>query len=162
MVSIIKDIKDLKWYRPKNPLKEENLILLKGLPFTLPKTFIELLKISDGGRLEYDFYYYDVAFKDIVGSGISVLYGIEKDDYGYDLITSYQRPPAFFPQGLVPLGAGGNSNRICFDYRADPKTNNPPVVFWNFGSNEGEDVSFLANNFDEFLIILKEPDDDEA
>jgi hypothetical protein len=150
----------IKWFERKEPLKGENLVILKKIPFLLPKSFIDLLRISDGGEVDYNFSYYDEAFRDTIGSGISIIYGLGEDPYKYDLINAYNNPPEFFPKGLVPFGAPANSDRICFDYRRDPKTDNPPIVYWCAGSSEGEDVSFLANNFDEFLQILRAPEEE--
>ena len=79
---------------------------------------------------------------------------------GKYIVGNYNDPAEFFPKNLVAFGRNGGSDLICFDYRAEPNTDNPPVVYWIFGRNEGEDISFLANSFEEFLGILKEPEED--
>ncbi len=50
----------------KFSIRRKNLILLKDFPFKLPKIFIDLLKISDGGRVDYVFDYYDEYFQELL------------------------------------------------------------------------------------------------
>ena len=75
------------------------------------------------------------------------------------------------PEHLVPIIYDGGGNYVCFDYRHDPKTDNPKVVFWFHEEagclEEGLEVYFIANSFDEFLDCLfdsrteKEKEEDE-
>jgi len=65
-------------------------------------------------------------------------------------------------RGIIPFGITGFGDYICFDYRADPKTDNPPVVYWAHEFNEGEDVIPLAPNFEEFLDMLMSEEEAEA
>ncbi|WP_218459882.1 SMI1/KNR4 family protein [Rickettsia sp. TH2014] len=79
-------------------------------------------------------------------------FGFDKKEYFIthnNIIDIYNNPAEFFPKNLVAFGIDGGGNKICFDYRADPNTDNPPVVYWIIGYNEGEDISFLAYNFEE-------------
>jgi hypothetical protein len=170
MVQKINTVKDIIWCSKVSPLDIQNLILLNQIPFTLPKAFIDLLKISDGGFVDY--------------IGIGEIYGIctpstkirnrnyysfETGSYGtqeffvtyHDIINQYHNPPEFFPERLLAFGSNGSGNRICFDYRTDPKTDNPPIVYWDHGADIGEDVWFEANNFEEFIKTLKEPEGKE-
>jgi|GEM_PF-5398092 len=125
MVQIIKNIKNIKWYVKNSSLKEKNLVLLKNFLFELPKLFIELLKISDGGRVDYVFNYYDKHFHELLisGGGIGQIYRIctksskmlnrnyDPDGFGYDkkeyfitynnIIDVYSNPAEFFPKNLV-------------------------------------------------------------
>jgi hypothetical protein len=184
MVRQINNVEDIEWFDMNPPLKDNDLIILKTFPFKLPKEFNELLKISDGGYVDYEFNYYDMYFDQVIEMGIGEIYGIctpstkmrnkNYDPYSnryydqheffitdHDIINHYNNPPEFFPKNLVAFGCTGNGDQICFDYRSDPKTDNPPIVYWNHEADIGQDVSFVANNFVEFIRMLKEPEDDE-
>lgn len=180
MVQEISNIKDIVWYRANNAANDKDISLLNDFLFTLPKTFIELLKISDGGYIDYDFDYFDLSFNNMTVGSIGEVYGVATesveslnkyyDPFGseyeqqeflinyHDIINRYHDAPGFFPKNLVTFAQTGNGDMVCFDYRADPTTNNPPVVYWNHEAYEGEDISFVANNFDEFITMLREPE----
>jgi cell wall assembly regulator SMI1 len=64
-----------------------------------------------------------------------------------------------FEDGLVPFGDNGGGDDICFDYRNDRATNNPPIVIWNHDMGLEHRVVFIANNFEEFVNMLYEPED---
>jgi SMI1 / KNR4 family (SUKH-1) len=76
-----------------------------------------------------------------------------------NLLDVFLSQPEFFPQNLIAFADTGGGDFICFDYRQDQLSNNPPVVLWQHEADEGEVVSFVAHNFEEFLSILKEPTD---
>ncbi|MDP8034272.1 SMI1/KNR4 family protein [Pasteurella atlantica] len=64
---------------------------------------------------------------------------------------------------LVAFGVCANGDYVCFDYREDPKGNNPKVVLMYHDDHiENEDgtlsmvVNFVANSFDEFMEMLHE------
>ena len=128
---------------------------LNLIPFKLPENFIKLLSLADGGNIDYDFDYYAVDSNQSMSDGISFIYGLNANE---NLIDNYLNPPEFFPKNLVAFGENGGGNMICFDYRMDLNTNDPPVIYWDHEANVGQDVSFLAHNFDDFLKMLKEPD----
>ena len=64
-----------------------------------------------------------------------------------------------FEDGLIPFGDNGGGDMICFDYRHDKTTNNPPIVIWNHDMGFDHRVVFVANNFEEFINMLHEPED---
>ncbi|PCJ28922.1 MAG: hypothetical protein COA94_03385 [Rickettsiales bacterium] len=154
-------VNSIKWTRKNKPITEEQLKLLQKIPFIFPTMFIQLLKHSNGGVLDYDFNYCDIEDKRVMEGNIPCIYGVELK---YDnLIKEYHAPPEFFSKNIVAFSDTGGGNYVCFDYRSNPKTDNPPIVYWNHESCEGEDVSFIAKDFESFLRMLKEPeyDDDE-
>ncbi|MDR1402016.1 MAG: SMI1/KNR4 family protein [Puniceicoccales bacterium] len=59
-----------------------------------------------------------------------------------------------FEDGLVPFGTNGGGDLICFDYRNDRITDNPPIVIWNHDMGLEHRVVFIANNFEEFVNML--------
>lgn len=181
MLQKISNVKDIKWIECNPSIQEKDLALLRDIPFKLPKSFIELLKINNGGTVDYEFDYYDLYFEETVVGGIDEIYSVNTktdkiinphyrvfgdENYGQQefyvshsgLVYYYYHPPEFFPKNLIAFGENGGENKICFDYRQDQATDNPPVVYWISSHDIGEDVSFLANNFMEFLAILREPE----
>lgn len=156
---MVQKIEDLKWCEKNEALTSQNANLLEQIPFTLPVSFIKLLHISNGGDIDYDFDYFDEDLKKNMSSGINILYNLSLNENYENFMYLYYNPPEFFPKKLLAFGGDAGGNQICFDYRKNPKTNNPPIVYWDHEASEGRDVSFLANNFSEFLLMLKESDD---
>ena len=64
-----------------------------------------------------------------------------------------------FEDGLIPFGENGGGDMICFDYRKNKDTDNPPIVIWNHDMGLENRVVFIADNFEEFVNILHEPED---
>lgn len=160
MVSKLTSVDSIKWDDRNKPLNLDDLLMLTQIPFVLPIKFFELMQISDGGYVDYDFEYFDISCSRKIGAGIPCIYGIvegKKDN----IIYKYLNPPEFFPKNIVAFSDTGGGDMICFDYRADHTTDNPPIVYWNHESEPEESVSFIAKNFEEFLGILKEPEDKE-
>lgn len=154
---MIKNILDFKWDDKNPPLNQVDLLRINKIPFNLPNSFLNLLKLNNGGGASYFYQYYDVCFKRYFTDGLGFIYGIsDHNDQIYDIVTEYYTPPEFFPKNLVAFSDTGSGNLVCFDYRNNPKTNDPPIVYWDHEADVGKDVSFIANNFDDFLGILKE------
>ena len=148
----------LKFSEKEPPLTKDPRSLLKTFPFKLPESYLNMLKESDGGYLDYDFDYYNKSLKRNFGSGISVLYGLKSE---YNLIDEFSSPAEMFPKGIVAFGEDGGGDKVCFDYRKNPDSDNPPIVYWSHEGDVGEDLSYLAKDFEEFLSILKEPEEVE-
>ena len=104
-----------------------------------------------------DFEYYDSYYKCNVEQSIGGFLGFEDEEY--NIIDSYLSPPEFFPSGLIAFAENGGGDLVCFDYREDKNRSDPPIVYWNHEADVGKDVSFVAKNFDEFIGMLKEPED---
>ena len=133
----------------------------KELGINLPQSYINLIKNCDGGTpIKSDFKYYNVDLEDIWGSGVgSFLYLNLKGEYYEDILGLNKSPPEFFPENLVSFANVGNGDYICFDYRQDKDNLDPPIVYWFHEAEIGKDVSFIAHNFEEFIGMLKEPED---
>ena len=127
--------------------------------FKLPKLFKEIVKACDEGSvINSHFDYYNPYDQSIWGNGIGSFLSLKLTEK-HNLIDKYFSPPEGFPKNAVAFAGTGGGDYICFDYRHDPTTDNPPVVFWLHEENEGEDVIFLAPTFEDFLKMLKEPED---
>jgi hypothetical protein len=152
--------KTIEWYRCESQASPERIALVcQEIGVTFPALFIKLMSECDSGwPKKTDFEYYDEAFQSMVGSGIGCFLGFEEEEYS--LLKTFKRPPEFFPQGLVAFGETGGGDLICFDYRQGKDNPDPEIVFWRGGSGEGQDISFIAKNFEAFMGMLKEEDDE--
>lgn len=157
---MIKSIDDIKWDYQNIESVKPNLDLLQDLPYKLPKKFIKLLKITNGGDIDYCFKYSDINLGRIRDTGIDLVFGIGVDNY--DLLKEYRNPPDMFPKNIVAFSETGNGDQICFDYRDNPNTDNPPIVYRNHEADVGQDVSFVAKDFESFIKMLQEPDPEEG
>jgi hypothetical protein len=65
----------------------------------------------------------------------------------------------YFDSRLIPFGETGGGDFICFDYRNNWKTNNPPITYWCHDAQEPNGrTSFIANSFEEFINMLHKPE----
>jgi len=152
----LSSVEDLRWDRQNMPISIHDLqILQDSIPYKFPKDFIKLLNISNGGDIWYAFDYFNKSLNRQDSLSIYTIYGVNGE---YNLIKEYKDPPEFFPADLVIFSSTGGGGAIAFDYRLDPATDNPPVVYWMMGFEPEEAVSPVAANFEEFLGMLREPE----
>jgi hypothetical protein len=61
-----------------------------------------------------------------------------------------------YPKNVIAFAVDPGGEEICFDYRHDPKTDNPKIVVWHHEAESGSssELSFVATSFDEFLDML--------
>lgn len=122
----------------------------RRIDINLPEEYVELIKEHNGGYVKNKEFVYRNANNEIeLGS----MYMLNL----FDILKEYINPPEFFPKRLVPFAEDGGGNLTCFDYR-ETKIN-PSIVFWVHDDPEGNDVHFVANNFEEFINMLHEPED---
>ncbi|MGE7184093.1 SMI1/KNR4 family protein [Peribacillus sp. NPDC006672] len=122
--------------------------------FKLPTSYIELMKIKNGGELEYRIFPCDSTIED--GELIvDFLYGIsEKDGIGQ---TFYFVKEWGLPNDLILLSGDGHS-WFALDYRGAEKID-PPVVY--IDTEQNLDVK-IAQNFTEFVDKLSKPEFEEV
>jgi hypothetical protein len=149
----------------------------KKIGFKFPKNYIDIITRYNEARIENyieTFYFYSnfmgrydyCSLNHFLGyntSGstcsiewywrkVSEWYQIEgEDDDGEDYI--FER---LFPKNIIPFASDPAREKICFDYRHDPKTDNPKIVVWHAEEERGSssELSFIASSFDEFLDML--------
>ena len=131
--------------------KIEEIIQIK-----LPDFYVALIQKHDGGNIYADsFFYFDVYKNCKCKGSIGLMYSLSNGEES--ILRDWLYPSEFFPKGLVAFADDGGGNLTCFDYRNTKE--NPPVVFWSCEDDEGEDVHFIANNFEEFINMLHKPED---
>ena len=109
------------------------------------------------------FDYHDPNYNDGKGSNSIAFDKVETISNSIELLK-YDEDPDWddkykFEDGLIPFGENGSGDMICFDYRKDRTTDNPPIVIWNHDMGLEHRVVFIANNFEEFINMLHEPED---
>lgn len=130
----------------------------------LPSLYITFITEHNGAYIKNDCFYYD----DPNSGGKKNTDGIvfekfEDIDYHIENIKSGEEPDLDikyrFEDGLIPFGDNGGGDMICFDYRKNRDTDNPPIVMWNHDIGLEHRVVFIANSFEEFINMLHEPED---
>lgn len=136
----------------------------------LPNEYCRFIVNHNGASLYVDsFDFYDKVYKRNSSECIAFMKveKIEKtveillnqstnDEYCSDIFKFYK----YFNNRLIPFGDTGGGDLICFDYRQCYDCS-PPIVLWCHDSCEENwnRISFIANNFEEFVNMLHEPKD---
>lgn len=133
----------------------------RELNIKLPDSYLRLVQNCDGGYPTNNaFKYLDAYSKKVHGSGIGSFLSLNPREHYYDeILGTHNSPAEFFPKGLIAFADTGNGDYICFDYRLAKKETDPPIVYWSHEGTVGEDVSFIASNFEKFLVMLEKPID---
>ena len=137
---------------------------------TLPSQYVNFILCHNGARiLARCFNFYDKDLKMQSSESIAFIKVEKIQDYISSLLHQTTADPSdpdvfkfyqYFSEKLIPFGDTGGGDFICFDYRDNPQTDNPPVVLWCHDANDSEGrISFIANNFEEFINMLHEPED---
>ena len=133
---------------------EENFAVI------FPKKYTEFIIIHNGASLiidSFDFYDHDLAQQNNASIAFIPLEKIAM--FTEWLLRESENDTDYFSQKLIPFGDDGGGNFMCFDYRKH-EANNPPIVYWNHSVYENSKrISFIANNFEEFINMLHEPRD---
>lgn len=119
----------------------------------LPYSYYSLVTNDDGSTPFPNIFKLVKKNGQYVVSCVGAFLAFNPSEYG-DIVNEVKHPPEFFPQNLVPFAEVGNGDYICFDYRQDPQTDNPSVVYWSHEDAPEESVSFLAKDFESFLDML--------
>ena len=133
----------------------------KDVGFLLPKTYKDLMLKYNGLRFHED------TFKLLDENGDEWDTDFDFYEFTYEKggIYKFQQgvsdPLYDGIAGLVAIAGAGGGDTICFDYRENPKGDNPKVVLMlhdefieNEDGSETSVVCDVANSFDEFLDIL--------
>lgn len=161
---MVNKMKKLGVYRSDGNVDVEIIeIFEKKALIKFPTSYIEL--ISEDNALypiESSFDYIHPVSKEPDANGIS-FYGFGDEISSSDRITRVLNLSEYGHDKIIIFGRSANGDYICFDYRHDPKTNNPKVVLM-FHDEYGDDnrmlVCPLADSFEEFVDMLYEYKDE--
>ena len=152
-----------EWNSCKGNVSEDRINYIHSIiGINLPVLYLEIIKNCDGGTPVFsDFSFLNnslnIKITDCIGSFLTL-----NDSEYTDFLKEFFSPPDFFPKGLISFAVNGGGDFICFDYRDRKNLTDPQIVYWSHEADIGEDVSFIANNFEEFLNILEKPLDEDA
>ena len=126
-----------------------------GIKF--PKFFIDMVQSEDGGYpiANYDeilYFNQDLGRNIVTGIGVFLSIGSNKNE---NILEEYLNSSDFFPKNLVPFAVTGGGDYFCFDYREGKHLTDPPIVYWFHEAEPKNSVSFLANNFEDFIGMFK-------
>jgi SMI1 / KNR4 family (SUKH-1) len=130
-----------------------------GIKF--PQAYVTIVKKYNGAFVvdKNIFYFHSNLTGKEVDRGVGMFLPFGKIEGSTETMEDKRSfPPQGFPAGLVIFSAMGNGDAICFDYRENVDSENPPIVVWHHeGTIGGEDeISFVANSFDDFLELFEE------
>ena len=96
-----------------------------------PQSYKMLMeKFNGGGPSIADFDIPNTSIGSGIGCFLSLKGGIrvypDLDDTTSELVENFIDPPEFFPSGIIAFAETGGGDYICFDYRKEPDTDNPP------------------------------------
>lgn len=81
-----------------------------------------------------------------------------------ELIDNSQEHDIYNPYNIIPFAQSANGDYICFDYRQDPETDNPPIVVMYHDAYDDDEkmyVDFVAKDFETFMDSLYGYDEDD-
>ncbi|WEV49351.1 SMI1/KNR4 family protein [Acinetobacter sp. ESL0695] len=131
--------------------KEKNVIF--------PDLYVEFISMHNGGQfVENNFIFFDEADNYIESNIGFCSYG---NIVGNENIEDCQDYDIYGYDNLITFGLDGGGDYIAFDYRKDPLTNNPPVVFMyhdEYITDHNNQIKMkviqVANNFEDFVKML--------
>ncbi|MBR1734338.1 MAG: SMI1/KNR4 family protein [Alphaproteobacteria bacterium] len=155
---------------PSNIIRDEGCVsieavhgLEKAHNLVLPKEYANFITMHNGARMFARIFNYFDSNIDKKNSNAIYFDKVEKIQDSIALLKSDEEPDwpieYRFEDGLIPFGDNGGGDMICFDYRNDKMTDDPPIVIWNHDMGLKHRVVFIANNFEEFINMLHEPED---
>ena len=142
----IKTIWDVPAYLPFiQPKLTDELIVEteKKIGYKLPKEYIEILKIQNGGTIRFRLIEHDFAHSEIWGIGPYYPSIIYEENFEYIEDVSFKL------DGLIPFD-GDWHWFLCFDYQKNK--NNPAITFIDVDDNE---KYLVADNFTDYLEMLR-------
>lgn len=134
--------------------------LEKNVNVILPQRYVRFIIKHNGAQLNFDIFdYFDTPRGYFTTNSIAFLPVEEIKDFMQGLSNESIDDPGYFYEKLIPFGDNGGGDFICFDYRTH-NGDNPPIILWSHDvSYNAKRISFIANNFEEFINMLHEPED---
>lgn len=132
------------------------------IDYYFPEIYTSLLSKHNAFHPEKTLFDFDIAGKK--GTRDITFFGFGYHLKDFERIDQFQDHDTYGHDGLVAIGGSANGDYICFNYRSDPKTDNPPVVVMfhdNYDADNKMLVYPVANTFDDFLGLLYEEEKTE-
>lgn len=144
------------WDFSKGTLTTQEINYVENqLEVKFPQDYIEVVSKHNGGFPEPDTFTMNT-WEEMMNNLINL-----KADADHNIFKMIDAVSDRLVSGLIPFGRDAGGNLICFDYRTSEM---PTIVFWDHeiaGGGELEKaVTFICDNFTEFLNMLHESIDD--
>lgn len=127
----------------------------KKMGCAFPSAYKSLLQKHNAVRLVDNCF--DFLFRGKVDSRDVGFFGYGEAIQDYENIERFQQESEYCYNDIVVVGESANGDYICFDYRANPTTDNPPVVIMLHDypdENNKMLVCPVADNFEKFIDSL--------
>lgn len=117
----------------------------KTIGWKLPKSYIELLKLQNGGMINHN---------EFEESWLSVIYGISLNDNGLTDMYDNWINEWEYPNIGIPFGETQSAGHDMYfmDFETVDKNGEPRIVL--IDNELDNNVTVVANNFDEFLTKI--------
>lgn len=133
----------------------------KDYNVTLPISYVELVLKHNG--LYFANNRFDFKNMDGIVDSTDIYFLSFGEDFPENIVDYQWYGDPYEHENIIPFGINALGDRICFDYRQDLSSNNPPVclvdcedTFTNEHGQEKMVIFPVANSFDEFLDMLYE------
>jgi hypothetical protein len=135
----------------------------KCMGVKLPEKYVRFITKHNGARLNARIFdYIDSAINRPSSNSIAFSNVLKITDDIFSLKKQNEPDESYhyFEDKLVPFGDNGGGDFICFDYRKHDG-DNPPIIIWAHDVRDNSKrISFVANDFEEFINMLHEPEDE--
>lgn len=132
----------------------------KKMGCILPSAYKSLLRNHNAVRPAENCF--NFKFGDKTDSRDVGFFGYGRSIHDYEDIERFQQEPEYSYYNIVVIGESANGDYICFDYRANPATDNPPVVIMLHDypdENNKMLVCPVADDFEHFIDLLYSDDE---
>lgn len=157
-------MKELSIYRSKGKVTMDAIqIFAKMYKISLPILYINLLAENNWLRLNTDTFDFINLWNNKDDRDIN-FYGYKTESYyGSGTILDAQNFDIYGMNGIIAIGFSANGDYICFDYRENPTSSEPPVVLMYHDQyvkdeqgNPKMAIVKIADSFEEFIDMLHE------
>lgn len=152
-------MKEITVYRDSGIVNIEEIEFFeKKIGYSFPADYKKIISQHNELRPSNDCF--DFQFKNKEDSRDVSFYGYGPDvDSSTNIISNQQEKDLYYQEHLVAIGESANGDYICFDYRFDPSTNNPPIALMLHDYTDEDNkmlVCSVADNFAQFIDSLYE------
>lgn len=140
----------------RDPVSIDVLEKIEGkLGVTFPNSFKEIILYKDSAVFKKSLFKFKEfisgdEWRGCLGSILSFAPGLGE----LGILWHTQKFKEQIGDGLIPVAEDPGGDFVCFDYRKGKDNPNPPIIYWSHESPENEDISYVADNFDDFINML--------
>jgi cell wall assembly regulator SMI1 len=146
---------DLNWVGTLQPVSEDAVVNVeRKFGYVFPAAFRTLVREVHGGHPDTNEFVYQDPVLGPVATGLSELLSVDVREAG-NIIAVHEWVADRLPAGVIPFGSDGGGDYVCFDFRED--ASRPRVVYWMHEKPPSAAIVPLAESFDGFLNMLRNP-----